>query len=73
MRFDRLSLVLLLALAASQLVPSLAASANAIAFAFLLRLTLTMSTAAFVKPPIDARHARRTPAPGASHHLTKAA
>jgi hypothetical protein len=70
MRFDRLSLVLLLALGASQVLPFLAASVNTIAFAFLIRLTLTMRTAAFVKPSI---HARRGPATDATRHLPRAA
>jgi hypothetical protein len=70
MRFDRLSLGLLLALAASQVMPFLAASANAIAFAFLIRFTLTMRKEAFAKPP---SHARRGPATDATHRLPEAA
>jgi hypothetical protein len=70
MRFDRLSLGLLLALAASQVMPFLAASANAIAFVFLIRLTLTMRKEAFAKPP---SHARRGSATDATHHLPEAA
>jgi hypothetical protein len=70
MRFDRMSLIILLALAAIQLLPFRPTFATSLALLFLVRMTLVMRTAAFVHPRPFASLARS--ARLIRHRLSKA-
>jgi hypothetical protein len=71
MRLDRLSLVLLIALALSQLLPFPATPAvSVLAFAFLIRISLNIRTSAFMGRPAGVRNVRSTKA---VHPLRKGA
>jgi hypothetical protein len=71
MRFDRTSLIILIALAAIQLLPFGATFASSLALLFLVRVTLVMRTAAFAHPRPFASLARS--ARLIRHRLSKAA
>jgi hypothetical protein len=63
MRLDRLSLVLLIALALSQLLPFRATPAvSVLAFAFLIRISLNIRTSAFIGRLARMRNLRSTKA-----------
>jgi hypothetical protein len=71
MRFDRVSLIILLSLAAIQLLPFEPTFASSLALLFLVRITLVMRSLAFVRPRPLASFARS--ARLIRHRLSKAA
>jgi hypothetical protein len=72
MRLDRLSLVLLIALAVSQRLPfpKTTLAATVIAIVFLVRITINMRTGAFVRTP---QRVRNFHSAEAIHQLSKGA
>lgn len=71
MRFDRMTLIILLALAATQILPFGPTFASSLALLFLVRITLVMRSLAFVHPRPFAALARS--ARLIRHRLSKAA